>query len=244
MQKTAASPIDLARVTAAKMADFNEALVLLDTVLYESWRSVEGYVARVLEPHVTDWKAPIKSSMSRPLMRALTDPVDLLDFSEAFLRLSGAPISLMDAVTRILQNDIELAGDTKMASTELEQKWGRTLREATVAPGLDGYDALMAAQQVYKVGLAKAEEALQKSFYGWVVRANKALKPHKLMINPHHHETFISVYSHGSDGLRVEGQATFETAGPTGPLRSTAEIVQEVLGVSMMHGSNVWDFGG
>ena len=239
MQKTAASSIDLARVTAAKMADLNEALVLLDTVLYESWRSVEGYVARVLEPHVTDWKAPIKSSMSRPLMRALTDPVDLLDFSEAFLRLSGAPISLMDAVTRILQNDIELAGETKMASTELEQKWGRTLREATVAPGLDGYDMLGQVQRQYQDGIYKLNANLDRAFKVWLGKAARALKPHRVGI--YLEKSYIEANDHGSDGIRLEGQVTFETYGPS---RSVAEIVQDVLGVTMMHGSNVWDFGG
>lgn len=122
-------PIQIGRSVAEKMPDLNTALVVLDVVLGTNWPGIEGYIARVVAPQVANWRVKPPLDIVRRLQATLIDPVDLLDFSESFLRRCGLPEPLISVVNRIMQNDIELQGKTASFGAH----WGLTLREASAA---------------------------------------------------------------------------------------------------------------
>lgn len=237
-------PVRMGRSLGMKMPDTNTALVTLGTLLTAKWPGVEGYVTRAMEMHgPVNWRARLPMGALRQMEADLNDPVDILDFSEAFLGWADAPPAMVAAITHIMRNDIELQSKT----ASIERLWGPVLRRtATVAPGLDGYDALMAAQKAYQEGLQKAELGMARTFNAWISKAQKALKPYGIGIDVSPQKTYIEARVRSSDGVRTEGRVEFIYLPAYKYDRYLEDIIEEVLGVSGVgrYGSTTWDFGG
>lgn len=125
-----ADPISIGRGLIDRLPDTNTALVVLDVLLKTNWPSVESYVARTLSSRVTNWRqSGLPTDLVRRLQALLTNPVDLLDFTEAYLRTLKLPEGMISVIIRIMQNDIELQGKT----ASLGAHWGLTLKEAAEA---------------------------------------------------------------------------------------------------------------
>ena len=230
----AASPIGLAKRVALQMESPENAKAFLSWVISKLWPEVDFYVTKVLKPSLMTVAPP---DLDRVLRMGLKNHMDILDFSEAFLREMRLS-NMAEKVSRIMQNEIEIE-DARTASL---QGWGPTLKEAAskTAKGPAFNDMVYMIKDVYEDGLHRVEQMAGKKFQVILNKIERALKKFGVTID--RRRSYVGFHMHGSDGMRLEGQITFNTDNYTGYV-SLQDLFRDEFDTHVGLRNNVWDFG-